>query len=185
MVMNPVTDRSYTCAVPSDWGADQLFDQLYDALRRLAHSRLRRNEPITLLDTTSLVHESYLRLASSAPECFADRAQFLGYASRVMRFVVIDFIRRRHAQTRGGHVVHVTLDTGVGETATLHDAQMIRLHESLDDLARVDERLAAIVEMRCFGGLGEHEMALALGVTERTVRRQWLKARTLLKAAME
>ena len=183
--MTPTLVQSSDPTLPVDSNAEQLFDQLYDRLRRLAHSQLRRNEPITLLDTTGLVHESYLRLSQSAPEGFADRAQFLGYASRVMRFVVIDFIRRRHAQARGGHVVHVTLDTAVGETATLHDAQMIRLHEALDELALVDERLAAIVEMRCFGGLGEREMAQALGITERTVRRHWLKARTLLKAAMD
>ena len=183
--MIPAAAHSLDTPLPVDSHAEQLFDEMYDRLRRLAHSQLRRNEPITLLDTTGLVHESFLRLAQSVPAGFADRAQFLGYASRVMRFVVIDFIRRRRAQSRGGHVVHVTLDTAVGESATLHDAQMIRLHEALDELAGVDERLASIVEMRCFGGLGEYEIALALGVTERTVRRQWSKARTLLKAAMQ
>lgn len=165
-------------------GPEHLFDELYDRLRRLARSQLRRNEPITLLDTTGLVHESYLRLAAAAPGSFADQGQFLGYAARVMRFVVVDFIRRHRAERRGGDLLQVTLDTALGERLTLHDAQLVRLHDALDDLAKVDGRLAAIVEMRCFGGLGELEIAQALGITDRTVRRQWLKARVLLKAAM-
>jgi RNA polymerase sigma factor (TIGR02999 family) len=172
-------------ALPAAAATEKLFDELYTRLRRLARSQLRRSEPITLLDTTGLVHESYLRLAHADPAAFVDRAQFLGYASRVMRFVVIDFIRRHRAESRGGHLLHVTLDTAVSESATLHDEQLIRLHDALDDLARVDERLAAIVEMRCFGGLSEDEIAAALGVTDRTVRRQWQKARALLKAAMD
>ena len=163
--------------------AEALFNELYQRLRGLARSHLRRNEPITLLDTTDLVHESYLRLAQAAVP-FADRQHFLRSASRVMRFVVVDFIRRRHAQSRGGQLMQVTLNTDVGESVTLHDAQMIRLHEALDDLVRIDERLASIVEMRCYAGLSEAEIAAALGVNVRTVRRQWLKARTLLKAAM-
>jgi RNA polymerase sigma factor (TIGR02999 family) len=165
-------------------GASLLFDELYNRLRQLAHAQLRRSEPITLLDTTGLVHESYLRLAHAEPGSFADRGQFLGYASRVMRFVVIDFIRRHRAESRGGAAVQVTLDTALGERLTLHDAQLIQLHDALDDLAKVDERLAAIVEMRCFGGLGEAEIAAVLGITDRTVRRDWQKARALLKAAM-
>ena len=171
--------------VPDLPRAEHLFQELYDRLRRLARSQLRRNEPITLLDTTGLVHESYLRLAHAEPGGFADHGQFLAYASRVMRFVVIDFIRRHRTESRGGDLLQVTLDTALGERLTLHDAQMIRLHEALDDLAKVDERLAAIVEMRCFGGLGEGEISAALGITDRTVRRQWQKARVLLKAAMD
>lgn len=166
-------------------GAGPLFDELYDRLRRLARAQLRRHEPITLLDTTSLVHESYLRLAQAGPGSFADRGQFLAYASRVMRFVVIDFIRRHRAPSRGGDLLQVTLDTGLGERLTLHDAQMVRLHDALQDLAQIDERLASIVEMRCFGGLDELQIASALGITDRTVRRHWQKARVLLKAAMD
>jgi RNA polymerase sigma factor (TIGR02999 family) len=171
--------------VPDLQPAEALFDELYQRLRGLARSHLRRNEPITLLDTTGLVHESYLRLAQSAPMSFADRQHFLRSASRTMRFVVVDFIRRRRAQSRAGDLMQVTLDTNLSESLTLHDAHMIRLHEALDDLVRIDERLASIVEMRCYAGLGEAEIAEALGVNVRTVRRQWLKARTMLKAAME
>jgi RNA polymerase sigma factor (TIGR02999 family) len=172
-------------AVPDSQPAEDLFNELYQRLRLLARSHLRRNEPITLLDTTGLVHESYMRLAQAAELSFADRQHFLRSASRTMRFVVVDFIRRRRAQSRGGELMQVTLDTDLGESLTLHDANMIRLHEALDDLVRIDERLASIVEMRCYAGLGEAEIAEALGVNVRTVRRQWLKARTMLKAAME
>lgn len=183
MISDPVAGPRL--AVPDLQAAEALFDELYQRLRRLARSHLRRNEPITLLDTTGLVHESYLRLARGMPGPFADREHFLRSASRVMRFVVVDFIRRRHAQARGGQVMKVTLDTEVGDSLTLHDAQMIRLHEALEDLVRIDERLASIVEMRCYAGLDEAEIAAALGVNVRTVRRHWLKARTLLKAAMD
>ena len=171
--------------VPDPQPAEALFNELYQRLRGLARAHLRRNEPITLLDTTGLVHESYVRLAQAAPMSFVDRQHFLRSASRVMRFVVVDFIRKRHAQSRGGELMQVTLDTDLGESLTLHDAHMIRLHEALDDLERIDERLASIVEMRCYAGLGEAEIALALGVTVRTVRRQWVKARTILKAAIQ
>ena len=165
--------------------AAPLFDELYQRLRRLARSHLRRNEPITLLDTTGLVHESYVRRAQSSPVVFADRQHFLRLASRTMRFVVVDFIRRRHAQSRAGDLMQVTLDTDLAESLTLHDTHMIRLHEALDELVRIDERLASLVEMRCYAGLSEAEIAEALGVNVRTVRRQWVKARTMLKAAMQ
>ena len=164
--------------------AAPLFDELYQRLRMLARSHLRRNEPITLLDTTGLVHESYLRLAQEVPASFADRQHFMRTASRTMRFVVVDFIRRRRAQSRAGDLMQVTLDTDLAESLTLHDAHMIRLHEALDELVRIDERLASVVEMRCYAGLGEAEIADALGVNVRTVRRHWVKARAILRAAM-
>jgi len=165
-------------------GHDALFDALYPQLRRLAHAQLRRNEPVTLLDTTGLVHEAWLRLAGSDNMPVHDRGFFLGCASRVMRFIVIDFVRQRHAQRRGGDAVHVTLDTGIGDTATLHDEQLLRLNDAIDALADVDPRLVQLVELRCFGGLSELQIGEALGTSVRTVRRQWQRARALLHAAM-
>jgi RNA polymerase sigma factor (TIGR02999 family) len=176
---------AHTAAMPQAPAAESLFHELYDQLRRLARARLRRNEPITLLDTTGLVHESYLRLAQGLPGAFNDRDHFLATASRTMRFVVVDFIRAHRAQARGGDQVHVTLDTSIGERATLHDEQILQLHEALEELVQIDPRLAAGVEMRCFAGLSEQEIADAQGVNVRTVRRDWQKARTLLKAAMD
>ena len=101
-----------------------------------------------------------------------------------MRFVVIDFVRQRHAERRGGDQLHVTLNTEVAEAAGLQDDNVLRIHEALEELARVDNRLAQIVEMRCFGGLDELAIAQALGITDRTVRRDWQKARLLLKAVL-
>jgi RNA polymerase sigma factor (TIGR02999 family) len=163
---------------------DALFGVLYPQLRRIAHGQLRRNEPITLLDTTGLVHEAWLRLASNKGLPSDDPGRFLGYAARVMRFVVIDFVRQRHAQRRGGGHLHVTLDTGISESATLHDEQLLRLNEAIEALVDVDARLVQVIEMRCFGGLSESEIAAALKVTDRTVRRHWQRARALLHAAM-
>ena len=163
---------------------DALFGALYPQLRRIAHGQLRRNQPITLLDTTGLVHEAWLRVAEGQGLPTGDRGHFLGCAARVMRFIVIDFVRQRHAQRRGGDAVHVTLDTGIGDTATLHDEQLLRLNDALEELAQVDDRLVKVIEMRCFAGLSEIQIGEALGVTVRTVRRQWQRARLLLHAAL-
>jgi len=166
-------------------GADALFRELYADLRRLARSRLQRSEDITLLDTTALVHESYLRFQANPGLAGLSTGQFLAYASRVMRFVVIDFVRQRHAERRGGEQQRVTLNTDVAEAVPVDDEDVLRLHEALEALAQVDDRLARIVEMRCFGGLGEADIAAALGVNERTVRRGWQKARLMLRLALE
>jgi RNA polymerase sigma factor (TIGR02999 family) len=175
---------SSTLAPPSAV-ADELFRLMYQDLRRLARSRLRRSEDITMLDTTALVHESWLRFQSTPLLAGMDHGQFLAYAARTMRFVVIDFVRQRHAERRGGDHLQVTLNTDVGESVAAGDDQVLRIHEALEELAQVDDRLARIVEMRCFGGLDEAAIAQALGVTDRTVRREWQKARLLLKSALQ
>ncbi|MBN8489475.1 MAG: sigma-70 family RNA polymerase sigma factor, partial [Burkholderiales bacterium] len=167
-------------------GADAHFTALYQDLRRLARSRLRRSEGVTLLDTTSLVHEAWLRLRGlDAAGLPGGEGQFLAYASRVMRLVVIDFVRQRHAERRGGDQLHITLSTEVADGLAVSDEQVLDIHEALEALAQVDERLVRIVEMRCFGGLDERSIAQALGVTDRTVRRDWHKARLLLKAQLQ
>lgn len=158
---------------------------MYQDLRRLASSRLRRSEDITMLDTTALVHESYLRFQHQTDLSGMTQGQFLAYAARVMRFVVIDFVRQRHAERRGGDQLHVTLNTDVAESVSVRDDDVVRIHEAIEELARVDDRLARIVEMRCFAGLDELAIARALGITDRTVRRDWQKARLLLKAVLQ
>jgi RNA polymerase sigma factor (TIGR02999 family) len=170
---------------PAPDTADELFRLMYQDLRRLASSRLRRSEDITMLDTTALVHESYLRFQQQSDLGGMTQGQFLAYAARVMRFVVIDFVRQRHAERRGGDHLHVTLNTEVAESVAVKDDDVIRIHEALEELSRVDDRLARIVEMRCFAGLDELAIAQALGITDRTVRREWQKARLLLKAVLE
>jgi len=167
-------------------GADAHFTELYQELRRLARARLRRSEGVTLLDTTSLVHESWLRLRGlDAAQLPGGDGQFLAYASRVMRLVVIDFVRQRRAERRGGDQLHITFSTAVADAVAVSDDQVLGIHEALEALAQVDERLVRIVEMRCFGGLDEQSIARALGVTDRTVRRDWQKARLLLKAQLQ
>ncbi|MBI3369690.1 MAG: sigma-70 family RNA polymerase sigma factor [Burkholderiales bacterium] len=166
--------------------ADQVVALLYRELHRLASSRLRRSGNVTLLDTTALVHESYLRMQRAGDVEFPDRKHFLGYAARVMHSVVIDLVRARQAERHGGAAEHITLNTAVGEALAgpQRDDEILRVHEALTELASMDARLAQVVEMRYFAGMTEAEIAAALGLAERTVRRDWDKARTLLLVAL-
>jgi RNA polymerase sigma factor (TIGR02999 family) len=163
----------------------ELFSLLYQELRQLAHSRLRKNEPITLLDTTSLVHETYLRVVKAGRLAISDRSQFLAYSAHVMRSIVVDFVRQRRAERRGGDQGHETLDTEPVDSVRSPEDEIIRVNDALDDLAKVDERLVKVVEMRYFTGLADEEIAAALGVNERTIRRDWQKARLLLSLALQ
>ena len=164
--------------------ADQVFALLYADLQRLAHSRMRRSGDITLLDTTALVHESYLRLQGAGELDFSDRQHFLGYAARVMHTVVVDLVRSRRAERHGGGAQQVTLNTLIGDAATRHDDEILRVHEALEELSAADARLASVVEMRYFGGLSEAEIAAVLGINERTVQRDWQKARLFLATVL-
>jgi RNA polymerase sigma factor (TIGR02999 family) len=162
----------------------ELFERLYDDLHRLARSRLRQHRTITLLDTTALLHESFLKLVGTAALPVEDRHHFFAYAARVMRSVIVDFARARQTQRRGGDSDHVTLDTALSQHLAGPEDETLRIHEALDALAQADARLAQVVEMRYFGGLSEPEIAQALGVSDRTVRRDWDKARLMLKVAL-
>lgn len=164
--------------------ADSLFEVTYADLRRLARARLRRGGRNTLLDTSSLVHESYLRFAGAGRLQIEDRVHFMRWAGRVMRSVIVDFARRKHASRRGGEAERITLTTQV-EPESGGETEILRVHEALDEIAKLDGRMAQVVEMRYFGGMTEAEIAEALGVTERTVRRDWEKARLLLREALQ
>jgi RNA polymerase sigma factor (TIGR02999 family) len=162
-----------------------LFELMYADLRRVAHARLRESAPDTLLDTTSLVHESYARFAKLARLDVADRPHFLAYASKVMRSVIVDLARERAAERRGGGAPHVTLTTGLGAALTQPaDDEVLRVHDALGELAAIEPRLAQVVEMRYYGGLGHAEIADALGVGLRTVERDWERARSFLYASL-
>ena len=163
--------------------ADQVVAQLYGELQRLARRHMRRAGDMTLLDTTALVHEAWLRLAGSQGKDFPDRRHFLAYAAHAMRSVVIDMVRARQAERRGGGQAHLTLNTAIAELTT-QDDDLLRVHEALEELAQLEPRLVQVVEMRYFGGLLEQEIAQALGVTERTVQRDWQKARVFLAASL-
>jgi RNA polymerase sigma factor (TIGR02999 family) len=165
--------------------AGQAFGLLYDELRRLARARLRQHQTLTLLDTTSLVHESFIKLVGVQSVAVDDRHHFFAYASRVMRSVIVDFARAKLAERRGGDAERVVLDTELGDKLAAPENDVLRVHEALEVLAQADARLAQVVEMRYFGGMTEPEIAAALGVTDRTVRRDWDKARLLLMAQLE
>jgi RNA polymerase sigma factor (TIGR02999 family) len=162
----------------------RIFDLTYPDLRRLARMRLTQNARGVLLDTTALVHESYLRFVNAGELNVNDRHHFMRYAANVMRSVIVDFVRERLAERRGGGAEHVTLDTYIGDTGAAGEGEILRVHEALEELAQYDERMTRVVEMRYFAGMTEPEIAEALGVTDRTVRRDWEKARLLLAKAL-
>ena len=164
---------------------NQLFSELYGELRRLARARLRGNSNLTLLQTTALVHESYFRFLKAGQVRINDRSHFLSYASRVMRSIIVDFFRERSAKRRGGDDIRVPLDPEIAEPVPAGETEAIWVHQALEGLSLVSDRLTRVVEMRYFAGMTEPEMAAVLGVTERTVRRDWEKARMLLATALK
>lgn len=169
-----------------DTGAvDSLFGLLYPELRQLAHSRLRRSGRLTLLDTTALVHEAYLRLFDAGSLTASDKGQFMAYAAHVMRSVVVDFVRRRATARRGGGAVHVELDTRTEIPADARAIEVLRIDEALEELAVIDERLMRVVEMRYFAGMTETQVADALGLSRRSVARDWEKARLFLSRSLD
>jgi RNA polymerase sigma factor (TIGR02999 family) len=158
-----------------------LFPSLYAELRRLARSRLAGGGRPTLLDTSALVHEAFMHMQKNGGAQVADREHFMAYAATTMRNIVIDFVRKRKAERRGGDAEHVTLDTRAAEQlGAANDDEILDVHEALQTLAEVDPRLVRVVEMRYFAGLTDLEIASALGITDRTVRRDWERARLLL-----
>jgi RNA polymerase sigma factor (TIGR02999 family) len=171
--------------VPDDAHAaiDALWSGLYPDLKQLARSRLRRSGAHTLLDTTGLVNDAYLRVVGAASLRQASPGQFLAYASRTMRSVVIDLVRERQAARRGGGAERMTLGTTMMEGLAAED-EPLEIDRALQQLAALEPRLSQVVEMRYFGGFTEAEIGAALGLTERTVRRDWEKARLLLCAML-
>jgi RNA polymerase sigma factor (TIGR02999 family) len=170
---------------PADEGEiDAYYAAAYRELRQLARARLRSGGRNTLLDTTALVHESYLRLSKASEVQFPDRVRFLVYAGRAMRSIIVDFARQRLTDRRGGDAAHLTYTVQLAD-GTAGEQEILRVHDALDELEKVDERMAKVVELRYFGGLTEAEIAEALGVTDRTVRRDWEQARLFLADALK
>jgi len=163
---------------------DALFAAAYEHLRKLARARLRDGGRSTVLDTTSLVHESYLRFVNSGELRAEDRRAFFAYASQVMRSVIVNSVRERIAQKRGGDWRPLTLSTELAANIAEGDDAVLRVHEALASLEKADPRLAEVAQMRYFGGYSEQEIAETLEVTERTVQRYWEKARLILAAAL-
>ena len=182
--MSDITSLLKAAGAGDRQAADQAFALLYADLQRLAHSRMNRSGNFTMLDTTALVHESWLRFRGAGEAAFADQQHFMGYAARVMHSVVVDFVRARRAQRHGGDIEHVTLNTAIGDSVARHDDEFLRVDEAMQQLGEADKRLHDVVELRYFGGLSEAEIAAILGVTERTVQRDWQKARLFLSSAL-
>jgi len=182
--MNTLTQLIQQVGAGERGARDELFSAAYSELRKLARSRLRDGGRNTFLETTALVHESYLRFLNSGRLRIEDRRAFFAYASKVMRSVIIDSVRERQAQRRGGDLIEITLDTQAGGELPSGEAEILHVHEALLALEQAEPRLAKVVEMRYFGGYSETEIADALGLTERTVRRDWDKARLLLMSAL-
>jgi RNA polymerase sigma factor (TIGR02999 family) len=156
---------------------DRLFPLVYDELRQIAHRQLGRERPGHTLGTTALVHEAYLKLVDQTRARLTDRVHFFAVAARAMRRILVDYARRHRAIKRGGGAqVRLSLDDPVLSAEQRADA-LISLDEALTRLAEVDDRVSRVVECRFFGGLTEEETAEALGITARTVRRDWVKAK--------
>ena len=164
---------------------DALFTALYDELHRLAQSHLRRNGGSLTISATTLLHEAYLDLAGRTAVAFPDRNRFLGYASRAMRGLIIDYVRHRGASKRGGELTFTSLED--------HHAPAWRRVRWIwsgsaapsKSWPRIDPQLAELVDLKFFCGFSLVEIAAMRGVSERTVRRDWTKARTLLHQSIE
>jgi RNA polymerase sigma factor (TIGR02999 family) len=159
---------------------DQVFALTYQELRAIAHRRLVARGPRGTLSTTALVHEAYLKLVDQSRAGWQDLAHFQALASLAMRHVLVDRARERGAVKRGGARPQITLDDDM-IAAEDQPEVLLQLHDALERLAAVDPRLARVVDCRFFGGLTEQETAAALEVTTRTVQRDWVKARVLLR----
>ena len=163
--------------------AEQLFALLYDELHRLAEHHLHRGNSALTIGTTTLVHEAYLNMVGRTDVSFPDRQRFFAYASRAMRGLVIDHVRRRFAHKRGGQFEIMALDTTVAER--LPDADMLQdISDALDELAEFEAPLAEVVDLKFFCGFSFAEIGAMRGVSERTVQRQWEKARLFLHRTM-
>ena len=160
-----------------------LWSTAYEDLKQLARARLRRSGRNALLDTTALVNEAFTRLAGTARLRVEHRSQFFAYSARVMHSVIVDLVREAQAERRGGDLHRITLNTAVCEAAAAED-DPLKIDEALTLLAQVEPRLAQVVEMRYFAGLTEVEVAEALGIAERTVRRDWQRARAVLRSML-
>jgi RNA polymerase sigma factor (TIGR02999 family) len=154
---------------------DRLFSLVYAQLRRIAHRQLQGERPGHTLGTTGLVHEAYLKLVDQSRIDWEDRRHFFAAAARAMRQILVDYARRYRTQRRGGGLQRVALNDAlaVEEQADL----VLAVHEALGRLAGVNERLSRVVECRYFAGLTDEETAVALGMTARTVQRDWVKAK--------
>jgi RNA polymerase sigma factor (TIGR02999 family) len=172
----------------SPQSADALYSALYPELRRIARNRLRGTGGQVGIETTSLVHESFLRLVDTKSLKPESRNHFLAYASKVMRSVIVDLVREAQTERRGGGMNELTLNTIIVESIAASapdEEEALFVHDALRRLYEIDERMGQVVEMRYFGGLSDGEISEVLGVTLRTVGRDWEKARLFLHTLLK
>ncbi|HTV01942.1 MAG TPA: ECF-type sigma factor [Luteitalea sp.] len=163
--------------------ADALFVTLYTELHRLARRELARRGPLGGLGVTTLLHEAYLSIAGKDGAMFVDHARFMGYAARVMRGLIIDDVRRRRSEKRGGQFHITSLDAERAERIASPE-ELLSIGDALDELAVIDPSLAEIIELKFFCGFSFVEIAAMRGVSERTVQRGWEKGRIYLHQAI-
>ena len=178
MEQDQVTDLLEAFAAGDRDALDRLMPVVYAELRQIAHRELQRERRDHTLSTTDVVHEAYLKLLDHGPVPPGEHVRFFAIASTAVRRALMEHARRRDAAKRGGGQRPVTLDEEIA--ATDSDHTLLALDDALTRLAELDVRLARVVECRYFGGLTEDETAAALGVTSRTVRRDWVKAKAWL-----
>ena len=182
----PLTQLLAQAARGEHGAFEQVFEALYPDLRKIASARLHAHHGAADLQTTALVHESFLRLVDAAQLVLEDRKHFFAYAAKTMRNIIIDFAYARQAERRGGGRTEVPLDTDLAERLPggEADAELLRINDALLALETLDPVLAQVVEMRFFAGYDDTEIAAVLGTSDRTVRRHWDKARSFLAASM-
>jgi RNA polymerase sigma factor (TIGR02999 family) len=183
--MDDITGLLKRAASDDRAAIDEIFALLYDDVHRMARARLAGNRPMTLLDTTGLAHEAYLRLRNLGRIDLDSRARLMAYVSQMLRAIIVDFARRRSAARRGGGLARETLDTDRLDALAAADEEIENVADALEVLEKTDPRLKQVVEMRYFGGMSDAEIAEALGVTVRTVGRDWQRARLLLSVALQ
>jgi RNA polymerase sigma factor (TIGR02999 family) len=178
--MNTALSSLIASAEQGDHAAsDQLFSALYDELHRMARRELSKRGAGVTLGATELLHEAYMDISEREGVAFPDRNRFMGYAVRAMRGLIIDYARRRQAQKRGGEFEITSLSTDLAEPAADAD-ELTLLSSALDELEGTDPALARVVDLKFFGGFSFAEIASMMAVSERTVQRDWQKARIYL-----
>ena len=182
-VERPVTESITALLATAERGdraaADAVFAALYEELHRMARRELARRGAGVTLSATELLHNAYVSISEREGVRFPDRNRYMGYASRVMRGLIIDYSRNRQAQKRGGQFEITSISTDVADPMTSAD-ELTRISDALDELAAVDERLVRVVDLKFFCGFSFVEIAEMMGLTERTIQRDWEKARIFL-----
>jgi RNA polymerase sigma factor (TIGR02999 family) len=181
--MEDAPPNQFNVRVDERCAADTLFTTLYSELHRLARRELNRRGPMGGFGVTTLLHEAYLSIQGHDGTVFVDHARFMGYAARVMRGLIVDDVRRRRSEKRGGLFQITSLDVELAGNVASPNA-LIQISDALDDLAEVEPDLAGIIELKFFCGFSFAEIAAMRGVSERTIQRGWEKGRLYLHHAI-